>query len=123
QSYVSSSNELRQTFRIGSRRVAGFRTGDRVARRGDELLFLGRMDHEYKISGHRVHPREIEEEILRIGGIKEACVLGITSLDGRRRLTAFVSLAVPMPARAIRETLQLRLPAAMVPSVFEIMAS
>ncbi|MDT0485635.1 amino acid adenylation domain-containing protein [Streptomyces doebereineriae] len=95
-----------------------FRTGDLV-RLGDDgqLRFLGRADDEFKISGHRVHPSEVEAALLAQPGIREAAVVGQVLADGTRRLAAHVVPDEPRPtAGDIRERLRAVLPAAMVPS-------
>ncbi|URN14985.1 MULTISPECIES: non-ribosomal peptide synthetase [Streptomyces] len=98
-----------------------FRTGDLV-RLGDDgqLRFLGRVDDEFKISGHRVHPSEVEAALLAQPGVREAAVVGQVLPDGTRRLAAHVVADDPPPTAAdVRERLRAVLPAAMVPSAVE----
>ena len=98
-----------------------FRTGDLV-RLGDDgqLRFLGRTDDEFKISGHRVHPSEVEAALLAQPRVREAAVVGQVLPDGTRRLAAHVVAEDPRPTAAeVREGLRKVLPAAMVPSAVE----
>lgn len=99
----------------------GYRTGDLV-RLGDDgqLRFVGRADDEFKISGHRVQPAEVETVLLTHPRIREAAVVGQVLPDGTRRLAAHVVAEHPAPAAAqVREHLRATLPAAMVPSAVE----
>ncbi|MFI9249915.1 amino acid adenylation domain-containing protein [Streptomyces sp. NPDC053069] len=98
-----------------------YRTGDLVHLGDDgQLRFLGRADEEFKISGHRVHPAEVESALLTHPRIREAAVLGQTSPDGTRRLAAHLVAGLPAPsASEVRDHLRQRLPAAMLPSVVE----
>ncbi|GAX58148.1 non-ribosomal peptide synthetase [Streptomyces olivochromogenes] len=98
-----------------------YRTGDRV-RIGDDgqLRYLGRSDTEFKISGHRVHPAEVEGALLAHPGVRGAAVVGQVWGDGTRRLVAYVVPDGPAPAVAgIRDHLRETLPAAMIPSAVE----
>ncbi|WP_327749483.1 amino acid adenylation domain-containing protein [Streptomyces europaeiscabiei] len=98
-----------------------YRTGDlvRVGHDG-QLRYLGRSDTEFKISGHRVHPAEVESVLLAHPGVREAAVVGQELTDGTRRLVAHVVPDGPAPAVAlIRDRLRAALPAAMVPSAVE----
>ncbi|WP_372405578.1 amino acid adenylation domain-containing protein [Streptomyces luteireticuli] len=98
-----------------------YRTGDLV-RLGDDgqLYFAGRADDEFKISGHRVQPAEVETVLLAHPGVREAAVVGQVLPDGTRRLVAHVAADDPAPdASALREYLRAALPAAMVPSAVE----
>ncbi|MFI6339640.1 amino acid adenylation domain-containing protein [Streptomyces sp. NPDC050535] len=100
-----------------------YRTGDlvRVGEDG-QLRFLGRADDEFKISGHRVHPTEVENALLTHPRIREAAVVGQTLTDGTRRLVAHLVGESPAPsASEIREHLRARLPAAMIPSAVELL--
>ncbi|MDQ0772256.1 amino acid adenylation domain-containing protein/thioester reductase-like protein [Streptomyces aurantiacus] len=100
-----------------------YRTGD-LARIGDDgqLRHLGRSDTEFKISGHRVHPAEVENALLAHPAVRDTAVVGQVLEDGTRRLVAFVVPAGPAPATAlIREHLRATLPAAMIPSAVEFL--
>ncbi|MFT2019254.1 amino acid adenylation domain-containing protein [Streptomyces sp. 796.1] len=95
-----------------------YRTGDLVRLGEDGLLrFVGRVDGEFKISGHRVHPTEVEAALLRQPGLREAAVVGQILPDGTRRLVAHLVADGPAPeATDVRAGLRADLPAAMVPS-------
>ncbi|WP_329388648.1 amino acid adenylation domain-containing protein [Streptomyces sp. NBC_01716] len=107
-----------------------YRTGDLV-RLGDDgqLRFTGRADNEFKISGHRVHPAEIETALLGDPSVREAAVVGDVLPDGTRRLAAYV---VTEPggraeghdrcAARIRGRLRATLPAAVIPALIEFVA-
>ncbi|MGW0872892.1 amino acid adenylation domain-containing protein [Streptomyces sp. NPDC002740] len=100
-----------------------YRTGDLV-RIGDDgqLRHLGRSDTEFKISGHRVHPAEVESALLGRPGVRDAVVVGQVLPGGARRLVAYVVPDGPAPAvAAIREHLRAALPPAMVPSAVEFL--
>ncbi|MFF3200843.1 amino acid adenylation domain-containing protein [Streptomyces sp. NPDC002962] len=100
-----------------------YRTGDLV-RVGDDgqLRHLGRSDSEFKISGHRVHPAEVESALLGHPGVRDAVVVGQVLPGGTRRLVAYVVPDGPAPAAAaIREHLRTALPAATVPSAVEFL--
>src|SRR5262249_3346872 len=61
--------------------VAGerlFRTGD-LARRNTrgELEFLGRVDRQLKIRGHRIEPAEVEAALLRHPDVRQAAVTAV----------------------------------------------
>ena len=70
-----------------------YRTGDRV-RLGDDgqLYYLGRLDDELKISGHRIDPREVENALLTHPQVQQAAVIGLDLNDGSKHLTAFCVL-------------------------------
>ena len=57
-----------------------YRTGDRARFRPDGAVeFLGRLDRQVKLRGHRIEPAEVEAALLRLPGLSEAVVRG----DGR----------------------------------------
>ncbi|WP_329214124.1 amino acid adenylation domain-containing protein [Streptomyces sp. NBC_01485] len=100
-----------------------YRTGDLV-RIGDDgqLRYLGRADAEFKVSGHRVHPAEVESALLACPGVRDAAVVGQVLDDGTRRPAAYVVPDGPAPSVAgIRERLRSTLPAAMIPSAIEFL--
>jgi amino acid adenylation domain-containing protein/non-ribosomal peptide synthase protein (TIGR01720 family) len=96
-----------------------YRTGD-LARWTDdgELVFGGRADRQIKIRGFRVEPREIEEALDGMDGVKRALVVMREDIPDDRRLVGYVvpdSGPVLDPA-AMRARLAGELPAYMVPA-------
>jgi nonribosomal peptide synthetase MxcG len=98
--------------------VRAYRTGDLVMLRADgQIVFVGRVDDEFKISGHRVAPREIETALLRCAGVREAAVIGCVLPGGAKRLSAWLVADEPQPTPAdLRRQLQTTLPASVIPS-------
>ncbi|TQS42956.1 AMP-binding protein [Cryptosporangium phraense] len=89
-----------------------YRSGDRAAwDDGGELHFLGRLDRQVKIRGHRIELAEIERALLALPGVRQAAV---ALHDGR--LVAYVVGA----AESVREQLAGVLPAAMVPGRVDV---
>ena len=69
-----------------------YRTGD-LARYGEhgELEFLGRLDHQVKISGYRIEPGEIEAVLGRHPAVRESVAVVRESGNANRRLIAYVA--------------------------------
>ncbi|MBV9009556.1 MAG: amino acid adenylation domain-containing protein [Verrucomicrobia bacterium] len=70
-----------------------YRTGDRVRRRGpgQPLLYLGRLDSQVKVLGHRVELGEVEAAIRKASGIDGVVALGWPlSGSGADGIEAFV---------------------------------
>jgi hypothetical protein len=96
-------------------RVA-YRTGDLVKRTRDgQLVFLGRIDRQLKLRGHRIEPSEIESVLLSHSGVREAVVV-LAGEAERRALVGFVTTTATLELDAIRQALAKKLPTIMVPS-------
>ncbi|WP_141734629.1 AMP-binding protein [Oligoflexus tunisiensis] len=95
-----------------------YATRDRVRRDATGLVYLGRLDHEFKISGVRIQPAEVEAQLLKIPGLDEVCVQGLHPAPGVKRLVAFIGGLKAPTRQDIRQALQEQLPGPMIPSDF-----
>ncbi|MEO6236334.1 MAG: amino acid adenylation domain-containing protein [Vicinamibacterales bacterium] len=101
--------------------VAGdrlYRTGDRVRMRPDgALAFLGRLDQQVKVRGHRVEPGEIEAGLRRHAAVHDAAVV-LDQADSAGSLIAFVELApgAAIASAALRAFVAGVLPEYMIPA-------
>jgi amino acid adenylation domain-containing protein len=97
-----------------------YRTGDRVRwRRDGQLEFLGRLDDQVKLRGHRIELGEVESVLLSQPGIREAAVVVQEVVTGHPQLVAFVcgdGTGEAFDALALQRTLTAQLPAVMVPA-------
>jgi nonribosomal peptide synthetase protein VioO len=94
-----------------------FRTGDRVSRGPDGLLFhQGRIDHQVKVRGIRVDPAEVEAHLTRHPAVAAAAVTGVT-LAGRTALVGYVAVpGAALEGPDLLGWLRQRVPAHLVPS-------
>ncbi|MBS2036321.1 AMP-binding protein [bacterium] len=94
-----------------------YRSGDRVRPAGDgDFFFLGRLDRQVKVRGHRIELAEVEEAVLAQPGV-ERCVASVQ--DGE--LVLFYR-GRPEPAR-LRSALAQRLPVWMLPTRIQPLAA
>ena len=103
-----------------------YRTGD-LARWTEDgnVEFLGRIDNQVKILGHRIEPGEIETILTMHKNVKHVCVVANSDENGTKRLVAYYApSSQPGPApRELKQFLQAKLPPYMVPALFVAMAS
>ncbi|ABC33204.1 Non-ribosomal peptide synthetase modules and related protein [Hahella chejuensis KCTC 2396] len=93
-----------------------YRSGDRARINAQgNVEFLGRLDDQIKISGHRIDPLEIESALSALPGVQEAAVTLSVQGEGVKCLVAHLSGRAYSIAE-LREALQNRLPTAMIPS-------
>jgi acyl-coenzyme A synthetase/AMP-(fatty) acid ligase len=94
-------------------------TGDHGYLDEDGYLYLvGRRDELLKVSGNRLYPREVSDQLATVDGVAEAEVVGVKRDDDETYLVAFV---VQEPSRAlqpmvIRRELASRVPSFMLPT-------
>ncbi|MGW0948892.1 amino acid adenylation domain-containing protein [Streptomyces sp. NPDC002623] len=92
-----------------------YRTGDLVRRLADGTIeYLGRLDSQVKVRGHRIEPEEIEATLRRLDGVREAVVVARGQAAGSHTLLACYVLA-DGAAEPDRERLAAWLPDHMVP--------
>ncbi|MEM9619617.1 MAG: amino acid adenylation domain-containing protein [Pseudomonadota bacterium] len=97
-----------------------YRTGDRVRYLEDgNLEFLGRIDQQLKIRGHRIEPAEIEMALCAQPGVREALVT-VDDESGEKRLIAYVVSydATETTTSEWFERLHSVLPRHMIPAVY-----
>jgi amino acid adenylation domain-containing protein len=96
-----------------------YRSGDRVRMSVDGTLeYLGRLDNQVKLRGHRIEPQEIEAVLQGLSGIRANAVGIQTRGADDQRLIAYILVRPPDPPSEdqIRRHLKERLPEYMLPS-------
>jgi acyl-coenzyme A synthetase/AMP-(fatty) acid ligase len=102
------------------------RPGERLYRSGDhgrwlpdgKLDFLGRRDHQGKISGFRIEIGEIDNALLRVPGVRNGAVVVAERPDRGKFLVAFYCGPQALDVDTLRERLATTLPHYMVPALF-----
>ncbi|WP_395575671.1 amino acid adenylation domain-containing protein [Streptomyces sp. BK79] len=124
--YVNDPERTRLAYRDDPHRP-----GQRLYRGGDfgrwlpdgKLEFLGREDAQVKIRGFRIEIGEVENALLRVGGVHDGAVV-VTGPEGHgRRLTAFCTGERALTADRLREGLGELLPEYMIPASFHRLES
>ncbi len=98
-----------------------YRSGDRVRYRSDGTLeFVGRVDHQIKIRGHRIEPGEVEAALEAHPGIAQSAVTARQDVEGERRLVAYYRPEArhPLSVNELRSHLEGLLPDFMIPALF-----
>src|SRR5262249_17623891 len=101
-----------------------YRTGDRARLRPDGVIeFLGRLDFQMKIRGHRIEAGEIEAVLERHPAIRQAVVHLWVAPTGDRMAAYLVPTnpALEPAPQELREYVRGTLPAYMVPDCFVVL--
>jgi amino acid adenylation domain-containing protein len=98
-----------------------YRTGD-LCRVGSDarLSYLGRLDQQIKLRGHRIEPGEIEAVLRRCAGVRDAVVV-LHAHGGVARLVGYVAGGADLDAAHINAHLLGRLPEYMVPAALVVL--
>ncbi|MFO0700819.1 MAG: amino acid adenylation domain-containing protein [Nitrospira sp.] len=97
-----------------------YRTGDRVLYRDDgNIEFLGRMDQQVKLRGHRIELTEVESVLSNCPGVYQAAVVLRQDKPEQQQLVGYVTGRPELQSSLdpIRNHATDRLPSYMVPSV------
>lgn len=93
-----------------------YRTGDLAQLNQDGSYdYLGRIDKQVKIDGHRIEPGEIEYQLNSLEFITEARVVVRTGPQGQKRLAAYLVAESDISTHSIRQVLSEVFPAYMIP--------
>ncbi|MGO4951398.1 amino acid adenylation domain-containing protein [Paenibacillus sp. DRB1-1] len=105
-----------------------FAAGERLYRTGDlarwmedgNVDFIGRIDNQAKIRGYRIETGEIESQLLRVEGVREAVVLVRSDTNGQKALCAYYipDTGAELAVNDLRSALAQELPGYMIPSYF-----
>ncbi|RPK22202.1 non-ribosomal peptide synthase/polyketide synthase [Paenibacillus xylanexedens] len=114
--------ELTEEKFVDSPFVAGerlYRTGDLARWMEDgNVDFIGRIDNQAKIRGYRIETGEIESQLLRVVGIREAVVLVRSDANGQKALCAYYTTDIELTATDLKRAISSELPGYMIPSYF-----
>ena len=103
-----------------------YRTGDLARFLPDgNIEYLGRVDYQIKLRGHRIEPGEIEAFLEQCRGVRQAVVVLREDREDDKRLVAYLvaSAGSPESPAELRATLASKLPEYMVPSAFVFLPS
>lgn len=112
---------------LNQEKFVSFANGERAYRTGDlarvldtgELEFLGRLDDQLKIKGHRIEPGEVETVLLENSKIASAAVIGRVLSEGSDPLLcAYFVPRANVTEKELRSELERKLPRYLVPSFF-----
>ncbi|WP_281944493.1 non-ribosomal peptide synthetase, partial [Paenibacillus tyrfis] len=96
-----------------------YRTGDLARWLPDgNIEYLGRIDHQVKIRGHRIELGEVEAHLLKAASVLEAVVIAREDEAGQKQLCAYYVADRELPAGELRRALSREMPGYMVPSYF-----
>ncbi|MGI4751305.1 MAG: amino acid adenylation domain-containing protein [Janthinobacterium lividum] len=97
-----------------------YRTGDLAKFLPDgNIDFLGRIDHQIKISGYRIEPGEIENLLNQSPAVKQSVVVAREDVPGLKRLVAYlVAAGDEQNSVTLRQNLAQKLPDYMMPAAF-----
>src|SRR5262249_53091202 len=104
---------------LGTAGTRLYRTGDLARWRSDgQLEYLGRLDHQVKVRGHRIELAEVESALHECAGIRQSVVVAREDQPGDARLIAYVVVTGDDDPPLWRSQLRQRLPEYMVPSAY-----
>lgn len=79
------------------------------------MVYLGRMDHQIKVQGHRVELGEVEALLKKEAGVEVAVAVGWPlTASGSRAIEAFL-VCRQVDTESLRQTLKTKLPIYAVP--------
>lgn len=94
-----------------------YRTGDKACWLSNgNAAYLGRLDEQVKIRGHRIEPGEIEQVIMASNMVKQVVVTVRKDGYGIAKLLAYLVTAADYSEAALNAYLEARLPEYMIPS-------
>jgi amino acid adenylation domain-containing protein len=124
EGYLDRPDLTRRAFQLrgtGPARRPVYRTGDR-ARLGTDghLEFLGRLDSQVKIRGHRIELGEVEAALERFPEVIQAAALLREPEAPKAYIEAFIVVSSPVERRDVRAWMRTQLPAVSCPKTVTV---
>lgn len=122
--YWQDDEKTRRAFvQVAERNATYYRTGDRVRQRGagEPLLYLGRLDNQIKILGHRVELGEIEGVIRQVSGVEGVVALGWPLTQGSAEAIEVFLETDQCDTSALTPRLKEKLPVYMMPRQLRVL--
>jgi amino acid adenylation domain-containing protein len=117
--YWQDGEKTRRAFvTIGGKNGTYYRTGDRVRRPAvhKPLVYLGRLDNQIKVLGHRVELGELETTVRQLSGLEGVVAVGWPRTEsGADGIEVFLETAEGFDVKALAMQLKETLPAYMLP--------
>lgn len=99
-----------------------YKTGDMARWMPDgQIEYMGRIDRQVKIRGHRIELKEVESQLLKLHGVNEAAVIEIENVHKEKDLCAYVVVSSDTSADQLRDILRQRISDYMVPAYFVVL--
>jgi len=96
-----------------------FNTNDLGAIKGRRLIVKGRKDNQFISGGENIQPEEIEQHLITLKGVAQACIVPQTDAEYGERPVAFVKFeASKIPRRKIEDFLKSRVARYKLPDDF-----
>ncbi|GAB3784217.1 non-ribosomal peptide synthetase [Nocardioides ungokensis] len=92
-----------------------YRSGDVVRNDPAGLVFAGRADDQVKLGGRRIELGEIDDQLLRLPGVRSAAAAVRSTKSGNKLLVGYLTVDERYDAGAAMEVLRHRMPASLVP--------
>jgi acyl-coenzyme A synthetase/AMP-(fatty) acid ligase len=92
-----------------------YRTGDRCVVRDGLINYLGRLDEQVKVRGHRIEIQEVHDLVVSVPGVHQAAVAVSQVGLGGLELFVVAESEGDDPVSRVLEVLRANLPAAAVP--------
>ncbi|WP_026883714.1 non-ribosomal peptide synthetase, partial [Clostridium akagii] len=94
-----------------------YRTGDLARWLSDgNMEYLGRIDKQVKVRGHRIETSEIENQLLKQNEIEEAVVITRSDKNDNKYICAYITAYSEVAVTKVEEELSKKLPLYMMPN-------
>ncbi|MFB8201761.1 amino acid adenylation domain-containing protein [Kitasatospora purpeofusca] len=126
EGYLDAPEQTAEAFRTGSPSSGPdrrwYRTGDLVRRTDSgEYGYVGRLDTQVKILGHRIETGEVEAHLLRQERVEQAVVLAVPGEEEGVTVLTGVLAGAGLDVHDVDEELRRTLPPYMIPLTYHLL--